>query len=441
MSDSDFEHDSDDQAGSEPDHRDSEPGSGITLINDGEGIAVVGESRAVERFVASLGVQAREMEMPRLSGLMAKTSGVTQAASQAAAESGRWIKLTEKSARDLAEHVPMKGSQPGVSRAIMTSNGRTKTILEFSTKPGAVLSNPAVLAGAAGLMAQLAMQSTMTEITDYLATIDAKVDEVLRAQKDAVVADLIGVGLVVDEAMTIREGVGGVSAVTWSKVQATGLTIARTQGYALASIDALATKLEAARQGGDMRGEAAELEAKVGEWLALLARCFQLQEAVGVLELDRVFADSPDELDAHRRSLQVARRQRRDHIEATTRAILSGLDAAVATANERVLLNPLDSRALVAAGQRVHAQVVEFHTSLGIDGDDESAEGRAWREAATEARDKALDSSKRGLSKAKLVGGGAASRLGSASRGLAGRVRRSEKAGDTPADDPAETDD
>lgn len=61
MSDSDFEQDSDDQAGSEPDHHDSEPGSEITLINDGEGIAVVGESKAVERFVASLGVQAREM--------------------------------------------------------------------------------------------------------------------------------------------------------------------------------------------------------------------------------------------------------------------------------------------------------------------------------------------------------------------------------------------
>ena len=34
---------------------------------------------------------------------------------------------------------------------------------------------------AAGVMAQLAMQQTMEEITDYLATIDEKVDDVLRA--------------------------------------------------------------------------------------------------------------------------------------------------------------------------------------------------------------------------------------------------------------------
>lgn len=40
--------------------------------------------------------------------------------------------------------------------------------------------------GAAGIMAQVAMQQTMDEIIDYLATIDEKLDDVLRAQEDAV---------------------------------------------------------------------------------------------------------------------------------------------------------------------------------------------------------------------------------------------------------------
>ena len=84
-------------------------------------------------------------------------------------------------------------------------------------------------------MAQLAMQQTMDEITDYLATIDEKVDDVLRAQKDAVLADMIGVDFVIEEAMTIREQVGRVSEVTWSKVQATPATIARDPGVRVAS--------------------------------------------------------------------------------------------------------------------------------------------------------------------------------------------------------------
>lgn len=403
----------------------------ITLINDGEGLAVVGATTAVERFVASFGVPAREMEMTKLSSLMAQASGAAAAASEAAAESGRWIKLSEKSAKELAKSVPMKGSEPGLSRAVLTENGRTKMILEFTTRPGEMLSNPALLTGAAGVMAQLAMQSTMAEITDYLATIDAKLDDVLRAQKDAVVADMVGVGMVIDEAMTIREGVGGVSGVTWSKVQATGLTIAQTQAYALASITALAQRLEDARREGDMMREAGRLRAKVGEWLAVLARCFQLQEAVAVLELDRVFAESPAELDAHRRSLKLARDNRRAQIEAATRAVLEGLDSAIATANERVLLNPLDSRNMVAAGQQVADQVVAFHASLGIETGWAGAEGRAWRDAATDAKEKALESGRRGVTKAKRVGGGAASRFSStaksASRGLTDRIRKADE--------------
>lgn len=68
-------------------------------------------------------------------------------------------------------------------------------------------------------MAQLAMQQARDEITDYLAAIDEKVDDALRAQKDAVLARMIGAGLVIDEAMTIRGHGGRESEVTWSKVQ------------------------------------------------------------------------------------------------------------------------------------------------------------------------------------------------------------------------------
>jgi hypothetical protein len=101
-------------------------------------------------------------------------------------------------------------------------------------------------------MAQLAMQQTMDEITDYLATIDAKLDDVLRAQEDAVLADMIGVGFDIDEAMTLREHGGRVNEVTWSKVQGSSATIARTQAYALRQFDALAEKLERATKVSDL---------------------------------------------------------------------------------------------------------------------------------------------------------------------------------------------
>ncbi len=156
-----------------------------------------------------------------------------------------------------------------------------------------MLSNPAVLAGAAGIMAQLAMQQTMDEITDYLATIDEKLDDVLRAQTNQVLARVDGVDLAIREAMSVRNSVGRVSEVTWSKVQATSSTILDTQAYALRQLNDLAEKLERKNKVGDLAKATKDAQAEVQKWLSVLARCFQLHDAIAVLELDRVLDASP----------------------------------------------------------------------------------------------------------------------------------------------------
>ncbi len=224
-----------------------------------------------------------------------------------------------------------------------------------------------MLAGAAGIMAQLAMQQTMDEITDYLATIDEKVDDVLRAQKDAVLARMIGVGFVIEEAMTIRETVGRVDEVTWSKVQAAPATIAETQAYALRQLDALAEKMERKTKIGDLAKTAKEAESKVQEWLAVLARCFQLQDAIAVLELDRVLDASPEELDRHRLGLKAARQNRLELISRSTERLMARMDAAAGTANSKVLLHPTTSPAVVQSSNHVAIAVVDFHGRLGIE--------------------------------------------------------------------------
>ena len=195
---------------------------------------------------------------------------------------------------------------------VTESGGRIVRLVQFERGPGALLTNPALLAGAAGIMAQVAMQQTMDEIIDYLATIDEKLDDVLRAQEDAVLADMIGAGLDIDEAMIIREHAGRVNEVTWSKVQATPATITRTQAYALGQLDALAEKMEGKAKIGDLAQMAQEAESKAQRWLAVLARCFQLQDAIAVLELDRVLDAAPDDLDGHRLGLKASRRKRLD---------------------------------------------------------------------------------------------------------------------------------
>ncbi|MGW5265013.1 hypothetical protein ACWEQG_28910 [Microbispora sp. NPDC004025] len=302
------------------------------------------------------------------------------------------MKLTKESAQLVDKYGLRTSSKSGLSTGVLEGNsGQIKGFVEFAKGPRSVLSNPAVLAGAAGIMAQLAMRQTMDEITDYLAAIDEKVDDVLRAQKDAVLADMIGVDLVIEEAMTIREQVGRVSEVTWSKVQATSVTIARTQAYALRQLDALAEKTEHSTRIGDLAKTSKEAEPKVQEWLAVLARCFQLQDAIAVLELDRVLDTSPEELDRHRLGLRAARRNRLDLISRSTGRLMARMEAAAGTANAKVLLHPTASRAVVQSSDQVAIAVVDFHGRLGIERDRRSLEARRWVDAAAEVRDKVLE--------------------------------------------------
>lgn len=379
----------------------------IELIGDGDGVLVVGENAAVERFLGAAGV-SRLARSPKRAAQHTLEAGATtaQLGAQVAENSGRWVKLTKESAQALKVGDAMKGSSGEVARAVAMRDGKITKILEFA-KPGEVgslLSNPAVLAGAAGVMAQMAMQQTMDEITDYLKTIDRKVDDVLRAQKDAALAEMIGVGFVLDEAMTVREHTGRVSEVTWSKVQAAAQTVAVTQAYALRQLDALAEKFEGATDVSDLDKLAKGAAESVEEWLAVLARCFQLQEGLAVLEIDRILDDAPEEVDLHRRGLRVARQHRKEQIAATTGSLLARLDAALSEAGDRVLLHPLKAKSVVRSGNALAQDVVIFHERLGIEREREDLEAKRWAVAAVEAKDKVVEAGEVGANAVKRAG-------------------------------------
>jgi hypothetical protein len=330
-------------------------GDEIELVSDGDGVVLLGDAGVIDRFLTAEGLPSRDLGAHRWSVVLGAGAGAVDTGAKIAETSGRWVRLTEKSARVMRESALMKGSAPGLERAIAMDGNKTKHILEIvRTSPVGRLSNPAVLANAAALMTQLAMQQQMDEITDYLAVIDAKVDDVLRAQKDAALATMIGAELVVEDAMTVREQVGGVSEVTWSKVQGTPTTIAQTQAYAVRQLDAIAQRLERGSAVGDVAKAAQSAEVEVREWLAVLARCFQLQDAVAVLELDRVLGAAPEELDRHRAGIRIARQNRLDTIAQSTERLLDRMDQAAGAANAKVLLHPISAQTVVtsATGSR-----------------------------------------------------------------------------------------
>jgi len=406
----------------------------LQLISDGEGLAVLGEPRQVEAFLASEGLMG-SVELPQASRIMALGGAGVEAGSHVVATSGRWLKLTPESAKKVKDLGLMDTKTQGVKHAMIGKPGNVKSWLQVSDGPRSLATNPAVLSGAAGVMTQLAMQQAMSEITDYLAKIDQKLDDVLRAQTDAVLADVVGVGLAVEEALAIRAEVGRVSEVTWSKVQTSAMTIARTQAYASSQIQAITRRLEQDAGFGDMADAAEEAGAKIYEWLSVLARCAQLQDAVAILELDRVLDADPDELDRHRIALGVARRQRMELIQRVTDGLVARLDAAAERANDKVLTHPAKSPAVVRARNDVAAAVRQLDEHLGLERERDAVDSRRWIEAAADVKDRTLDSGARGVVVARREGGKALGRARSVTGKVAGSVKRVAERRDTDAEE------
>jgi hypothetical protein len=147
-----------------------------------------------------------------------------------------------------------------------------------------------------------------------------------------------------------------------------------------------------------------------------------------VLELDRVLEVAPDDLDGHRLGLRAVRQKRLDTISQCTQQLMARMDAAVGTANAKVLLNPIQSPAVVRSREHVALAIADFHGRLGIEAGGQSLEAKLWTSAATEFRDKVLESGAEGVDVSRRLGNEtfdrALSVTGKIGSGIAGRALR-----------------
>lgn len=376
----------------------------IQLISDGDGLAVIGEATDVEQYLDAEKLPSNDLDLRRIETLLHGGAATMQAMGLLASQSGRYVQLTSESVEKINEIGLMPSTIAGVSHAMLGKPGQIEGWIQIVTPPAGVAINPAMLAGAAGIMSQFAMQQSMQQITAYLETIDEKIDAVLRAQTNQVLARIDGVALALKEAMKVREAVGRVSEVTWSKVQNSAQTIHETQAYALRQLADIADFIEKGTRVDDLAKKAKEAESEVRKCLTILAHCLKLHDAIAVLELDRVLDSSPDDIEQHRVGLKVARHERLEIIARTAEGLLEPMRAAVGTANSKVLLNPLSSPAVVESTNRVADHVHEFQGLLGIESGRQSAEARRWAVAAAEQWDKTRETGAEGIVSVKNFG-------------------------------------
>ena len=184
-----------------------------------------------------------------------------------------------------------------------------------------------MLTGISGVMVQMALEQAVSEITDYLKDIDAKLDDLLRDQKDQTVSKLAGISHMIDETMLIYQQVGSISETTWSKVSSCPQDIATIQAYAIAKIKGLTEKVEREQDPKQIRPLTQQIRQEIHQWLGMLASAVKMQDQVSCIELARVCQGEPEQLEAHKKGIVLARNKRLEEIEQSLNALGEQLEA------------------------------------------------------------------------------------------------------------------
>lgn len=182
----------------------------IELVARGTDLAVVGEPNVVERFLTQAGLIDTSTSLPlgKLKSVLAVGADSAKAMADISEKSGRYLKLTPESFEELKAAGGLMESKDGDFYAMLGDPGKVAKWLKVEGGPGAVLTNPAVLAGVGGLVTQLAQQAEANELKALIVRIDEKLDAVRRAQRDAVLAKLDRARGAIAEAM-ITHNAGG----------------------------------------------------------------------------------------------------------------------------------------------------------------------------------------------------------------------------------------
>lgn len=336
----------------------------LSVYASDDGVVVLGEQGLLADLDAVAGLKARAVPQRALNTL----AGVLQVGSQVQANSGRWLKMDDKTMKYLQDNGVTDVVSGVVRRKNISSVAKGGQITKHLTFEKAALVTPAGSAVAASMVTQAAIEAALEDITEYLEVIDAKLDRLLKQRRVEVLGQLGGVTLAIDEANAIHAETGTVSAVTWSKVQANSLALQTMQAETIAQLQEIADEITKQRGKTDDSAEAiSKAQEDVPFWLGVLARTLALQDRQYVLELARVADSEPDQLESHRQGIRVARAQRARKIAASLDAIRTSIREGGQLTNFERVANPFSTQRITRGANSVNEDVGNFATHVDLE--------------------------------------------------------------------------
>lgn len=354
----------------------------IELIHDSEGLAVIGNPSAVERFLNSVGLLpfSRELPLDRLGSALDTGSKIAEAASNIAENAGRYVRLTKESAEQVKEFGLMPTKTKGISHAMLGDPGSISKWIQIEDGPASLLMNPAILSGAAGVMAQLARQQEAQELKQLLVAIDGKLDDVRRRQRDEVLAKMDRVSSPSKKRWRYAN-TEGIAKPLGTKSRPRWAQSPRSKQTHYVPWKHSPTRPTTSQAWAHSQGRPRILKQRSASGSLCLRDASSCRTSMRCWSWIMSSTRHPASLDGHRIGLDAALQQRRSKIVLKTGHLMTRLDQAGGVARENVVLHARAARKVINSINTVSDSIDDFHMPFAIESDREALTSTRWRDA------------------------------------------------------------
>ncbi|MDE5641213.1 MAG: hypothetical protein K2I40_05845, partial [Bifidobacterium castoris] len=344
----------------------------IEVYGDDDGIMLLGDSEDIRQALAELQISEEHTTDISKAAILKTAHRATKMFGKAQDRSGRWVKLTKESAQKARKHGLLRNNSTGNFMGVIGKGGKggIKGNVQFEKIAGGF--NPAKVANVEMLMLTMALEQAMKEMTDYLKQIDAKVDQVLRQQKNTELAKFLSVAGLVSEAENELSHIGSLSDATWDQLSNSAQTVNEVQQYSLLQLKDIAEKITSSVNDTRTTKDAlVKARSGIGDWLAVAADCLRMRDRIDMLKVQR-FIDTdinPDLLSKHRFVIADNRRARYHSITDATAKLQQAIKQAVQGKDDtmRVILLPMDAPVVIREGNEIANSLARFDKALGLE--------------------------------------------------------------------------
>ena len=152
-----------------------------------------------------------------------------------------------------------------------------------------------------------------------------------------------------------------------SKMSGCPQDIATIQAYAIAKIKDLTEKVEREQDPKQVRPLTQQIRQEIHQWLGMLASAVRMQDQVSCIELARVCQEEPEQLEAHKKGIVLARNKRLAEIEQSLNALGRQLETKAGIVGGKVLLNPYSSPHAIANIESITSDLNAFASTLQLE--------------------------------------------------------------------------